>query len=74
MNPFLTLSDVQNAYRRYVNTFQRFLNPTIRDWIGQRVETGSILWREPYVQVSRRFERGEHFADLVADPAGAAAS
>ncbi len=69
MNPFLTLREVQAAYQRYVGTFQRFQHPDIRQWVEERVETGAILWREPFLSLGRRFERGETFAELVADPA-----
>jgi hypothetical protein len=69
MNPFLTLREVQAAYQRYVGTFQRFQHPTIRQWVEERVETGAILWREPFLSLGRRFERGETLAELVADPA-----
>src|SRR5579883_2247046 len=69
MNPFLTLREVQGAYQRYVSTFQRFQHPVIRAWVEERVATGRILWREPFLSLGRRFARGETFADLVADPA-----
>src|SRR5579885_2317720 len=69
MNPFLTLREVQAAYQCYVGTFQRFQHPAIRQWIDERVASGSILWREPFLQLGRRFQRGETFAELVADPA-----
>jgi hypothetical protein len=69
MNPFLTLREVQGAYQRYVSTFQRFQHPAIGAWVEERVATGRILWREPFLSLGRRFARGETFADLVADPA-----
>lgn len=69
MNPFLTLREVREAYQRYVGTFQRYQHPTIRQWVDERVASGSILWREPFLQLGRRFQRGEAFVDLVADAA-----
>lgn len=67
MNPFLTLQDVQAAYRRYVGTFQRFRNKDIDTWVEERIGQGSILWKEPFLQLSRRFERGDTFAQLTQD-------
>jgi len=67
VNPFLTLRDIQQAYRRYVGTFQQFRNPTLNAWVEERIGHGSILWKEPFLQLTRRFERGETFAELVAD-------
>ncbi|GAB4543589.1 MAG: hypothetical protein Kow0063_36900 [Anaerolineae bacterium] len=66
-NPFAALKDVQQAYLTYVHTFQKFNNPAIQDWVAERVATGRLLWRDPYIQLSRRFERGETFDQLVAD-------
>ncbi|HQJ52357.1 MAG TPA: hypothetical protein PKW05_11335, partial [Anaerolineae bacterium] len=65
MNPFETLSHVQKQYLSYVHTFQKFLNPAIQSWVKERVEAGALLWKEPYVEVTRPFAAGESFADLV---------
>ena len=65
MNPFAVLEQVQEAYLSYVHTFQKFNNPAIRDWVAERVRKGTLLWKEPYIQLSRDFERGEPFSQLV---------
>jgi len=67
LDPFAILSNVQDAYRTYVHTFQKFNNPAIRDWVAERVEQGTLLWRDPFVQLSRRFEKGDSLAQLVAE-------
>ena len=41
MNPFAILSAVQQDYLTYVRIFQRFQNPEIRDWILERVHSGT---------------------------------
>jgi len=66
-NPFGALAEIQSQYLRYVHTFQKFNNPAIQDWVAERVESGTLLWRDPYIQLSCRFERGETFDQLVAD-------
>jgi ATP-dependent helicase YprA (DUF1998 family) len=65
MNPFTTLRAVQEAYRSYVESFQHFKTAAIRDWVAERVEKGSLLWRDPYIELTRRFERGENLQELV---------
>jgi len=65
MNPFKTLDELQKAYRRYVESYQDFKNPAIRDWVTERVERGNLLYRQPYVQLARRFQTGEPLADLA---------
>src|SRR5215211_1626286 len=67
MNPFEALEDIQNAYLSYVKTFQRFKNTYIQDWVERRVSEGTLLWKDPYVQLTRRFEEGESFEALTND-------
>ena len=67
MNPFHVLSDVQDAYRTYVHTFQQFRNPQIEEWVGERINEGTLLWRDPFVQLDRRFKRGAELSELVED-------
>lgn len=67
MNPFEVLAHVQQQYRTYVQTFQRFQNPRIEQWIGERIADGTLLWKPPYVQLSRPFAAGEAFEALVAE-------
>ncbi len=65
MNPFDILANVQADYLTYVRTFQRFQNPTIRDWVMDRIEHGTLLWKPPFVQLSRPFAPGDTLATLV---------
>jgi ATP-dependent helicase YprA (DUF1998 family)/ribosomal protein L37AE/L43A len=65
MNPFHALTDVQDAYQRYVRTFQQFRNPQIGDWVEERIQEGTLLWKDPYIQLARRFERGTSFEAFV---------
>lgn len=65
MNPFKALENVQVLYHDYVHTFQKFKNPVIKDWVAQRSKHGTLLWREPHIQLSRRFAVGESLESLV---------
>jgi hypothetical protein len=65
MNPFKVLANVQNDYLTYVRTFQRFQNRRIRDWVMDRIEHGTLLWKPPFVQLSRPFAPGEALPKLV---------
>ncbi len=66
INPFDILARVQEEYRTYVQTFQQFQNPVIRAWVLERIQNGTLLWKPPYIQLSRPFAPGESFAALVA--------
>lgn len=67
MNPFQVLRRVQEDYKAYVQTFQQIQNPDIREWVLQRIENGTLLWKPPYVELSRPFARGERLEDLVTE-------
>ncbi|MCO6449880.1 MAG: DEAD/DEAH box helicase [Caldilineales bacterium] len=63
-NPFSALTEIQDQYRRYVHTFQTVSNPAIRDWMAERVARGTLLWRDPTVQLRRFFQPGLSFNEL----------
>jgi len=65
LNPFDTLENVQQDYLTYIRTFQRFANPRIQDWVTDRIEHGTLLWKPPFVQLSRPFAPGDGLEDLV---------
>ena len=47
MNPFKTLDQSRRDYRAYVESFQRFRNPRIREFVQRGMDEGDLLWREP---------------------------
>ena len=51
MNPFETLGHVRETYKNYVYTFHKIKNPVIRDWVGDKIAQGTLLWKEPYIQL-----------------------
>ena len=65
MNPFETLEYVREMYKRYVFTFQRIENPIIRDWVLDRIEQSNLLWKEPFLQLNKRFEVGKSLKDYI---------
>lgn len=65
MDPFKVLSLIQQDYLSYVRTFQRFQNPEIRSWVLDKIENGSLLWKPPYIQISRPYAPGEQIEVLV---------
>jgi hypothetical protein len=65
VNPFDILADVQQDYLTYARAFQRFQTPRIQDWVMDRIEHGTLLWKPPFVQLSRPFAPGERLETLV---------
>ena len=65
MNPFLTFRELQRAYGDYVNSFQIFKKNAIRDWVNAKTFHGHLLWKNPFIRLNPRFERGEALNQLV---------
>lgn len=65
MNPFEALEDIRTAYRKYIASFQRFKNPTIRDWVDEKLEEGTLISKGPYLELNRRYLHGDPFDQLV---------
>lgn len=65
MNPFEALNNIQDEYRRYVFSFQRFKNPIIRTWVNDKIKEGTLLWRDPYLQLTRNFKKGEQLQPMI---------
>lgn len=65
MNPFKTLDQSRRDYRAYVESFQRFRNPHIREFVRKGMDEGDLLWREPLIQISRQFKPGTSLEQLA---------
>jgi len=67
MDPFEALDQIREAYRKYVETFQRFKNPMIQDWVGEKLAKGTLIFKGPYIELNRRFQAGDSFPDLISE-------
>lgn len=66
-DPLEALDRIKNNYRTYVSSFQKFKNPAIREWIDERIDEGTLLYKGPYIEINRRFSLGDPFDKLVED-------
>ena len=67
MNPFHVLETVQEDYRKYVESFQLIKSADIPPLLADAIDQGELLWKDPYVQISRRFQPGGPLTDLIQD-------
>jgi len=65
MNPFKSLEKIQEEYKRYVFSFQKFKNPAIKDWVEERVKEGTLLWKAPHIQLNKNFMKGDSLESMV---------
>ena len=67
LDPFEALDEISAAYRKYVTSFQRFKNPTIREWVDEKLGEGTLINKGPYIELNRRFLHGDPFETLVSE-------
>lgn len=65
MNPFRVLDHVKRDYRKYVESFSLIRSEDVRDLVREAIERDELLWREPYVQVTKNFKPAGNLSALV---------
>lgn len=65
MNPFRVLKSIQSDYRQAVEGTQVIKDQKVKDLIAKAIEEDELLWREAYVQITRRFKKGAPLSSLV---------
>ncbi|OGS23329.1 MAG: hypothetical protein A2252_09615 [Elusimicrobia bacterium RIFOXYA2_FULL_39_19] len=64
-NPFIAYEKCKESYKSFIDSYHRFTNPEIEKWVRENTESGNLLWREPFLQSSRHFLKGEALEILV---------
>jgi ATP-dependent helicase YprA (DUF1998 family)/ribosomal protein L37AE/L43A len=64
-NPVSALETIAGAYRTFVSSFQKFKNPVIKEWIDDRIEEGTLLYKGPYIDLARRYADGDSLDTLI---------
>jgi len=65
MNPFKVFDEIKFQYQSYIKTFQKFKNKEIEEFVRTQSEHGNLLWREPLLQITKKFKQGKKLTDLV---------
>ena len=66
-NPFIAYEKCKDAYRSFIDSYHRFTNPEIEEWVRKNTEEGHLLWREPFLQLSRPFIKGKSLESFVSE-------
>ena len=64
-NPFQTFEACKRAYQSFIDSYQKFTNDEIKDWIDKTREKGKLLWQEPYLELSRNFRKGSSLRSYI---------
>src|SRR5258706_15301464 len=65
MQPLALAQDISGDYRRYIETTFPILDAGLRQQITEKIKYEHLLWKGPYVSLSRPFTWGASVADLV---------
>lgn len=65
LNPIQAIEEIKASYTNFVGSFQKFKNPEIRDEVNEKIGNGTLLFKGPYIQLNRQFEKGESFESLI---------
>ena len=65
MHPLSMLAGLRRDYERYVDSFQFYKNPAIRDWVQAKRAEGRLLYREPFLTLAKPFADGCSLQSLV---------
>ena len=60
-NNFIALRKLQEDYKIYVMTFQKYRNPTIREWVKEKIEQRGLIQRIHNIHL---FANKEMISDL----------
>ena len=69
MQPLALAGQAQAEYRRYIETTFPVLDDGLRGQIDEKIRHEHLLWKGPYISVSRPFTVGATVAQLVAEGA-----
>lgn len=65
MQPLALAQDICADYRRYIETTFPILDSELRRQIDEKITSEYLLWKGPYVSLSRPFTMGASVADLA---------
>lgn len=64
-NIFLIADYLQNTYKKFVKTFQKFQNKVIGNWVKDQMEIADLLYKDPIIELNFQFEKGQSLQKFV---------
>jgi hypothetical protein len=65
MQPLALVQNVCAEYQRYIETTFPILDEGLHRQINEKINDENLLWKGPYVSLSRPFTKGAGIAELV---------
>lgn len=65
MEAFKVFKHVKEQYKSYIETFQTFKDKEIETFVRKQTEEGEMLWKEPIIQISKKFKAGKSLVHFI---------
>ncbi|QEE14482.1 DEAD/DEAH box helicase [Promethearchaeum syntrophicum] len=66
-NIFLQIKTIQEQYKSFIRSYQKFNNPKIRDWVHKQIESGGFIYQNPVIDISPQYKKGKKLEDFISD-------
>jgi superfamily II DNA/RNA helicase len=64
-NIFMIADRLQQTYKDFVKSFQKFKNPDIQKWVDTEMERKDLLYKDPLIELNFQFEKGKSLHQMV---------
>nr|MDO8113472.1 DEAD/DEAH box helicase [Candidatus Sigynarchaeota archaeon] len=64
-NIFLQIQELQNRYKSFIQSYQKFNNPVIKQWVNDQIESGSFIYQKPVIDLIPQYKKGASIDQLI---------
>ena len=56
---------MQDQYKTFIRSYQKFHNETIKQWINDQIDTGTFIYQNPVIDLIPQYKLGNKLSELV---------
>ena len=64
-NIFLQIKELQEQYKSFIRSYQKFQNPVIKQWINDQIESGTFIYQKPVIDLIPQYKKGSTLEQLA---------
>ena len=64
-NIFLQIKELQEQYKSFIRSYQKFQNPVIKQWIDDQIESGTFIYQKPVIDLIPQYKKGSTLEQLI---------
>src|SRR5271157_2293636 len=66
-NIFLQIKELQEQYKSFIRSYQKFDNPGIKQWVDEQIDSGIFIYQEPVIDLTPQYKQGATLEDMVSE-------